>query len=142
MDKETALLQPQFHLQPAHLGTSLTEMEFVLHLMFQLFAFLDLKVMEQEVAFQSLLQLNYHLFVQVDTHQMVKETVFQMFNLKLHALMDSQCTMEHVFGLQVKLSPHHQVHKIQVQLEKHLLSLHYQHAHQVSIQMDMETASL
>lgn len=82
MDKETALLQPQFHLQPAHLDTSLTEMEFVLHLMFQLFAFLDLKVMEQEVAFQSLLQVNYHLFVQVDTYQMVKETVFQIHQVK------------------------------------------------------------
>ena len=56
--------------------------------------------------------------------------------------MDLLCPMEYVFGFQVKLSPHHQVHKIQVQLEKHLLSLHYQHAHQVSIQMDMETASL
>ena len=41
-----------------------------------------MKVMEQEVAFQSLLHLNYHLFVQVDTFQMVKETVFQMLHLK------------------------------------------------------------
>ena len=79
MDKETALLKYQFHLQPAHLGTSLTEMEFVLQLMYQLFAYLDMKVMEQEVAFQSLLQLNYHLFVQVDTLQMVKETVNLLF---------------------------------------------------------------
>jgi hypothetical protein len=58
MDKETALLQPQFQIQPAQLGTSLTEMEFVLQLMYQLFAYLDLKVMEQEVAFQSLLKIN------------------------------------------------------------------------------------
>jgi hypothetical protein len=79
MDKETALLQSHFHLQPAHLGTSLTEMEFVLQMMYQLIAYLDMKVMEQEVAFQSLLQLNYHLFVQVDTLQMVKETVFLLF---------------------------------------------------------------
>jgi hypothetical protein len=82
MDKETALLLTQLHLQPAHLGTSLTEMESVLQLMYQLFAYLDLKVMEQEVAFQSLLRLNYHLFVQVDTIQMVKETVFQMLKVK------------------------------------------------------------
>jgi len=82
MDKETALLQPLLHLQPAHLGTSLTEMESVLQFINQLFAYLDLKVMEQEVAFQSLLQLIYHLFVQVDTIQMVKETVFQMLKVK------------------------------------------------------------
>ena len=79
MDKETALLQTQFHLQPAHLGTSLTEMEIVLQLMYQLFAYLDMKVMEQEVAFQSLLLIHYHLFVQVDTLQMVKETVNLLF---------------------------------------------------------------
>ena len=75
MDKEGALLQPQFHLQPAQLGTSLTEMEFVLQFLYQFFAYLDI-LMEQEVAFQSLLKMNYHLFVQVDTIQMVKETVF------------------------------------------------------------------
>ena len=50
--------------------------------------------------------------------------------------------MEYVFGFQAKLSPHHQVHQIQIQLEEHLLSPQYQHAHQVSIQMDTETASL
>ena len=142
MDKETALLQPQFHLQPAHLGTSLTEMGSVLQLMYQLFAYLDLKVMEQEVAFQLLLQVNYHLFVQVESYQMAKEYVFQIHQAKQHAPIDLHCPMEYVFGLQVKLSPHHQVHKIQVQLEKNLLSPHYQHAHQVSIQMDTETASL
>ena len=75
MDKEGALLQPQFYLQPAQLGTSLTEMEFVLQFMNQFFAYLDI-LKEQEVAFQSLLKMNYHLFVQVDTIQMVKETVF------------------------------------------------------------------
>ena len=79
MEMETALLQAQFQLHPANLDTSMTEMEFVLQLMYQLFAYLDMKVMEQEVAFQSLLQLNYHLFVQVDTLQMVKETVNLLF---------------------------------------------------------------
>ena len=56
--------------------------------------------------------------------------------------MDSHLSMENVFGSQIKLIPHHQVHKIQIQLEQHLLSPQYQHAHQVSIQMDTETASL
>jgi hypothetical protein len=55
MDKETALLLNQFHLHPAHLGTSLTMMEFVLQLINQLFAYLDTKLMEQGVACQSLL---------------------------------------------------------------------------------------
>ncbi len=63
MVKETAFVQPLLHLQPAHLGTSMAELETVLQLMYQLFAYLDLKVMEQEVAFQSLLQLIYHLLV-------------------------------------------------------------------------------
>jgi hypothetical protein len=103
MKMETALLQTQFHLQPDHLGTSLMEMAFVLHLMFQLFAFLDIKVMEQEVAFQLLMQVNYHLFVQVDTYQMVKETVFHQ--VKQHAPMDLHCPMEYVFGLQVNFHP-------------------------------------
>ena len=57
MDKEGAMLQSQFHLQPAQLGTSLTEMEFVLQFMNQFFAYLDI-VMDQEVAFQSLLKIN------------------------------------------------------------------------------------
>jgi hypothetical protein len=50
--------------------------------------------------------------------------------------------MENVFGSQVKLSPHHQLQKIQIQLLYQLLSPQYQHAHQVSIKMDTETASL
>jgi hypothetical protein len=57
MDKEGAMLQSQFHLQLAQLGTSLTEKEFVLQFMNQFFAYLDI-LMDQEVAFQSLLKIN------------------------------------------------------------------------------------
>ena len=80
MEMETALLQPQFQLHPANLDTSMTEMEFVLQLMYQFFVYLDIQVMEQEDAFQSLLHQN--LFAQVDTIQMVKETVFQIHQVK------------------------------------------------------------
>jgi hypothetical protein len=79
MEMETALLQAQFQLHPANLDTSMTEMEFVLQLMYQLFVYLDMQVMEQEDAFQSLL---HQLFAQVDTIQMVKETVFQIHQVK------------------------------------------------------------
>jgi len=56
--------------------------------------------------------------------------------------MDSQSSMENVFGSQIKLTPHHQLQEIQLQLLHQFLSPQYQHAHQVSIQMDTETASL
>jgi hypothetical protein len=56
--------------------------------------------------------------------------------------MDSHLSMENVFGSQVKLSPHYQLQEIQIHLLYQLLSPQYQHAHQVSIQMDTETASL
>ena len=79
MEMETALLQAQFQLHPANLDTSMTEMEFVLQLMYQLFVYLDMQVMEQEDAFQSLL---HQFFAQVDTIQMVKETVFQIHQVK------------------------------------------------------------
>jgi hypothetical protein len=79
MEMETALLQAQFQLHPANLDTSMTEMEFVLQLMYQFFVYLDIQVMEQEDAFQSLL---HQLFAQVDTIQMVKETVFQIHQVK------------------------------------------------------------
>lgn len=82
MEMEIALLQLQFHPHHAQLDISMTEMEIVLHLMFQIFVLLDMKAMDQEAVFQSLLLLNYHLHAQVDTLQMVKETVFQMFNQK------------------------------------------------------------
>ena len=79
MEMETALLQAQFQLHPANLDTSMTEMEFVLQLMYQLIVYLDMQVMEQEDAFQSLL---HQLFAQMDTIQMVKETVFQIHQVK------------------------------------------------------------
>ena len=50
--------------------------------------------------------------------------------------------MENVFGSQIKLTPHHQLQEIQLQLLHQFLSPKIQHAHQVSIQMDTETASL
>jgi hypothetical protein len=67
MEMEIALLQHQFHPHHAQLDISLTEMEIVLHQMFHKFVLLDLKVMELEAVFQSLLLLNYLLHAQVDT---------------------------------------------------------------------------
>ena len=142
MDKETVLviLQFQFHLQSAQVDIKVMEMETVLFHMSQSYVTLDLLVMDQEVAFQLLFQLQLH--AQVDISQTDKEIVFQMFNQKSLALVDSlQMEKETASGFLFQqfhhITPHFQLpHKYLLQplLQSHQL----QHVLQVSILMDSE----